>query len=61
MTLLMKTRIDYIVKRRRQDIHDQYDECSAAAVGRAQSFVRNTDVALRAAEREARRLVIIFN
>uniref|UniRef100_A0A914UW43 GCF C-terminal domain-containing protein n=1 Tax=Plectus sambesii TaxID=2011161 RepID=A0A914UW43_9BILA len=52
---LLKNRAEYVIRRRRQDVRDQYDECSAAAAGKAQSFVRTPDVAIRAAEREARR------
>ncbi len=47
--------MELLMKRRRQDVQDQYDECSAAAAGKAQSLVRAADVAVRAAERDARR------
>lgn len=44
--------------RRRNDIHDMYDECSAAAAGRPLNR-RAPEVMQRAAEREARRLVFL--
>lgn len=41
--------------RRRNDVHDMYDECSAAAAGRP-LHQRPPEIIQRAAEREARRL-----
>lgn len=40
--------------RRRNDVHDMYDECSAAAAGRP-LHQRAPEITQRAAEREARR------
>ncbi|KHN84480.1 PAX3- and PAX7-binding protein 1 [Toxocara canis] len=52
---VLNVRAQRIRKRRRQDVHDVYDECSAAAAGKNINTMRAPNVTQRAAEREARR------
>lgn len=51
-----RARTERIIKRRRRDIRDQYAECAATAAGKNISTVKTGDAALRAAEREGRRI-----
>lgn len=54
MAEVLDGRAKRIRARRRNDVHDMYDECSAAAAGRP-LHQRAPEIAQRAAEREARR------
>ncbi|TKR64152.1 hypothetical protein L596_024734 [Steinernema carpocapsae] len=51
---MWKERNKRLIERRRQDLRDEYEACSSAAVGNTAS-VRSAEQATRAAERDARR------
>lgn len=51
---MWKARSDRLIKRRRQDVQDQYERCAAVNAGRTWK-VPSDDYALRESEREARR------
>ncbi|CAI5438314.1 unnamed protein product [Caenorhabditis angaria] len=50
-----KMKLNRLVKRRRQDVRDQYSECSTSAAGKSLNSIKQGDAAIRSAEREARR------
>ncbi|CAJ0928705.1 unnamed protein product, partial [Mesorhabditis belari] len=52
---IAKAKTQRIIARRRRDIRDSYDECSAAAAGKNIALIKAGDHGVRAAEREARR------
>ncbi|CAK5067661.1 unnamed protein product [Meloidogyne enterolobii] len=52
---MWKQRTERLIKRRRQDVQDQYERCAANAAGRS-FIIPNPEFALRETEREARRL-----
>ncbi|CAJ0571757.1 unnamed protein product, partial [Mesorhabditis spiculigera] len=50
-----KARLQRLIARRRKDVGDSYDECSAAAAGKNIATIRVGEHGMRAAEREGRR------
>ena len=54
---LLKNRADFLMRRRRQDVKDQFEECGALASGNAHALQQDAEKMMRAAEREARRSV----
>uniref|UniRef100_A0A915N8W1 GCF C-terminal domain-containing protein n=1 Tax=Meloidogyne javanica TaxID=6303 RepID=A0A915N8W1_MELJA len=52
---MWKQRTERLIKRRRQDVQDQYERCAANAAGRS-FIIPNPEFAQRETEREARRL-----
>lgn len=58
---MVNGRAQRLRRRRRQDVHDVYDECSAAAAGKNINAMRAPNVTQRAAEREARRSELLYD
>lgn len=54
---MWKSRSERLIKRRRQDVQDQYEKCAAASSGRAWK-VPSDEYSIRESEREARRLEV---
>ncbi|KAH7722015.1 SNARE domain containing protein [Aphelenchoides avenae] len=54
LMLMWKKRSERLIKRRRQDVQDQYERCAAISAGR-QWTLPSAEYAMREAEREARR------
>lgn len=56
--LMWKKRSERLIKRRRQDVQDQYERCAAISAGR-QWTLPSAEYAMREAEREARRYALL--